>query len=111
MAKAKRGVQRPTKKSEYVLRHQPCSPGASHSPVTRSRGLAIADELFELFDREADASADADRHELFVPDELVDRRSAESENLGGFHDVDEQRARGRPVGLVVVGAGVVVTLT
>ena len=42
---------------------------------------AVGDELFELGDREANAAPDADRRELFVPDELVHGRPADREDL------------------------------
>ena len=53
---------------------------------------SIGHELFELFDRESDASTDANGEELLAPDELVDRRSADRQNDRGLGDVDEERA-------------------
>lgn len=46
--------------------------------------------MLELFDREADAPADADRHELLAPDELIDRRSADREDGGRLWDIDQE---------------------
>lgn len=64
-------------------------------------GDAAGDELFELSDREAHASADAHRDELLVPDELVHGRSADREDRRGMGDIDEERTRQVVPGLVV----------
>ena len=50
------------------------------------------DEVFELFDREANASPDVDRGELFGPDELVDGASTHREHLSRLRNGDEEGA-------------------
>jgi probable addiction module antidote protein len=54
------------------------------------RALAL-DVVLEIVDGEADAAADADWCEFVVPDELVDGRSTDGEELGCLRDRDEQR--------------------
>ena len=58
---------------------------------TCSRGALALDVVLEVVDGEADAAADADGCELVVPDQLVDGRPADGEELCRSRDGDEQR--------------------
>jgi hypothetical protein len=51
----------------------------------------VGHELFELVDREPHAPADPNRNQLLAPDELIERRSTQGQNLRGLDHVDEQR--------------------
>ncbi len=51
----------------------------------------IADELLELLDGKAHASADADCGEFFLPDEFVNARATDTQPLRSLRDTDEQR--------------------
>lgn len=73
----------------------------------RVTAILTAKEMYGLgqrwkageLERQADAPADVDRPQLALPDEFVDRRSAEREEVGCGGDVHEERLWAGGVGL------------
>lgn len=71
---------------------------------------SFGDEVLKLSNREPDTAPDSNRDEFVAPDELVDRRTADCQDLSGAFDVHEKRSvistvggYGRDVGRI--GAG------
>lgn len=58
-------------------------------------GVSLGNEPLQLLHGESDASPDANRNELLVPDELIDRRAAEAQTFSRLLDGHEKWSRWR----------------